>query len=138
MTFACAAVLIATLSVFAALVPKELRKAPLSGNWEITTSNVWGAGPSDQYNGQRWCLADSGTFSITESKHTAPLLNGSFRMTTDGLEILFGEVAIPAKSLFESEGDTMRLANPKKNGARPPDLKPSADTVIYTFKRVKD
>ena len=133
-----AALLAVALPALAAPVPKELRKHELVGTWEITTSNVWGGGPSDQYNGQRWRFAESGVFTITERGQPKPRLTGSFTQTADGMSILYGERGVPAKSLYERDDDTLRLANTKLNGQRAADLRPSADAVIYTFKRVKD
>ena len=130
------ALVIAALA--AAPVPKELRKADIAGTWEITTSNVWAGSPSDQYNGQRWRFAESGAFTITERGQPKPRLTGSYELTPAGLDIRFGAGAAPAKSLHECEGETMRLVNTKKNEERPPDLRPSADVVIYTFRRVKE
>ncbi len=125
----------------AAPVPKELRKSPLAGTWEITTTNLWGADTA-QYNGQRWRFGTDGTFTIGERQpgggYAKPRLNGTFINGSAGLEILYGERGIPARTLSECEGAILRLANTKQNTVRAADLLPHPDSVIYTFKRIEE
>ena len=127
----------------AAPVPKELRKAPLAGTWEITTTNLGGA-DTPQYNGQRWRFGTDGTFTISERApgggYVKPRLNGSYTIGSAGLEILYGEKGTgkPARTLSQCEGATLRLGNTKKNEVGPADFRPHPDSVIYTFKRVEE
>jgi hypothetical protein len=135
--------LFALPSASAAPVPKELRKSPLAGTWELTTTNLWGEN-TPQYNGQRWRFGTDGTFTISERTpgggYAKPRLNGSYAVGSAGLEILFGEKGTgnPARTLSECEGAMLRLVNTKKNEVRAADFRPHPDSVIYTFKRVEE
>lgn len=128
-------------SAAAAPVPKELRRAPLPGTWELMGTNLWGT-DTPEYNGQRWRFGPDGTFTISErlpaGGYAKPRLHGSYKIVAAGTDILFGSVGVPAQSLTECAGPTLKLANTKKNEMRPGDFRPHADSVIYTFKRVEE
>ena len=143
MRIAIVLVVVWTFPLGAAPVPKELRKAPLAGTWEITAANAWGSDTA-QFNGQRWRFGPDGTFTISERQpgggYAKPRLNGSYAIGSAGLEILFGEKGTgnPARTLSAWEGATLRLVNTKKNEVRAADFQPHPDSVIYTFKRVEE
>ena len=136
MRFAAALAVLWALPLAAAPVPKELRTPALVGTWEITSTDVWGE-TSPQYNGQRWRFGAEGSFTISEGL-ASPRLRGSYVLGKAGLDIVFGEHGVPAQSLFECDETKLRLANTKKNEVRPASFALHADTVTYTYKRVKE
>lgn len=125
----------------AAPVPKELRKPSVVGTWELTHTNLWGA-ETALYKGQRWRFGTDGSFTISErlpgGGYAKPRLNGSYTIVAAGTDILFGESGMPAQSLTECVGTTLKLANTKKNGIRAADFRPHPDSVIYTFQRIEE
>ncbi len=145
--------LLAILSVsplLAAPVPKEVKKtAKMDGIWEVTERHLSGI-RDDSMSPIRWTIdgeslgiehqGKDGFRRIAGSTYRLVKPEGGLANTID-YKHTPDDKDIPLsifRSLFELNGDTLKICLPNAVQNRPTECKPSSITVFYVFKRVKE
>ena len=134
--------LAASPTLFAAPVPKELRKAfEIEGTWEMVAISPYGRDLKFK-RGLHWSFDAQGHMTSSAGPGT-PVSKSSLQFTfhredkTAEYRSQAGERVCPG--LFKMEGDTLIICcNLKANGERPKTIAVGPDHYVWTMKRAKE
>jgi uncharacterized protein (TIGR03067 family) len=144
------ALLVLALPVFAAPVPKALKKASaLDGTWHLTESYS-GDTRMQLTDDIRWEI-NGEQLTVTSTKQAVP--NGfvanatrTLKRPDDGGANAIDYTIIPPDggqisfrpAVFEVDGDTLKMSlSATHNGPRPADCKPANGAMLYVLKRAE-
>ncbi len=139
------ALLLLALPLFAAPVPKALKKTPasLDGHWrwesQETNGKVSAAPPSDYC---LWKVAGD-TMTLSTEKGTmkdepCQLVSATNADGVRAFEYKVNSNGYHRRGVCEVDGDTLRVAYKGDSKVPPPAVKGDKDVTVYVFKRVTD